>query len=66
MNKELEKEVGYIDNNDIFLTTNRIDNILLQRQKITVKNSNSVEYSKVYNCSSFLNTFHYTLNYKNK
>ena len=30
INKELEEEVGYIDNNDIFFIINRIDNILLQ------------------------------------
>ncbi len=29
MNKKLEKEVGYIDDNDIFFITNKIDNILL-------------------------------------
>ncbi len=29
MNKELEKEVEYIDNNDIFFIANKIDDILL-------------------------------------
>ncbi len=33
---KLEKEVRYIDNYKVFLSLNRIDNLLLQRQKIVV------------------------------
>ena len=31
INKELEKEVGYIDDDNVFFIANKIDNILLQR-----------------------------------
>ena len=33
---KLEKEVRYIDNCEVFLSSNRIDNLLLQRQRVVV------------------------------
>ena len=64
MNKKLEEEVGYIDDCDVFLTTDRIDDILLQQQKIVVRNNGSIECSKVYNHSSFFDAFYYTSSHK--
>ncbi len=63
---KLEKEVRYIDNRKIFLFLNRIDNLLLQRQRITIWNCYSIKWLKICNNTSFFDVFHYISNNKDR
>jgi hypothetical protein len=60
MNEQLKKEVGYIDHYNKSLSANRVDDLLLQRQGITIGNGYFIKRAKIYNDASFLDVFHYT------
>ena len=64
MNEKLKEKVGYIDHCNKLLSTNRVDNLLLQRQGIAIGNGHFVEWTKIYNDISFLDVFYYTPNDK--
>jgi hypothetical protein len=58
---KLEKEVRYIDDREVFLSSNRIDDLLLQRQRVAVWDYYSIEWPQIYNDASFFDVFYYML-----
>ncbi len=61
---QLKEEIRYVDNCNISFLIDRIDDILLKRQKINVGDYCSIQQFEVYNNSPFFYSFYYILYYE--